>query len=123
MKLKLLFLFLAGAFHALGYPSKYIEGIYFAPLISFVILFKLLSSQDKFKHQLLMTLVFCVGHNLSGYYWIGETLHIFGELPRVISYSMSLVFSFFTMFHLWPIVGAFHYFQKKVYLTSLYLIK
>lgn len=113
MRLRLLILFIAGAIHALGYPSKYIEGIYFAPLLAFIILFKQVSSQHSLKKKLLMTLVFCIGHNLCGYYWIGETLHIFGELPRIVSYTMSLVFSFFTMFHLWPIVGVFHYFQKR----------
>ena len=113
MKIYLLLSFISGAIHALGYPSKLIEGIYFAPLLAFLLLFYLLRKTPELKKKFILTLFFCIGHNLCGYYWIGETLHIFGELPRVISYSLNMIFSFFTMFHIWPIVAIFHACQKK----------
>lgn len=114
MTMTLIWALLLGALHALGYPTSYFNGILFAPLLAMGGLFYFVQKNENLKKQLLITLFFCIGHNITGYYWIGGTLHEFGELPLVLSYFLNILFSFFTLMHLWPIIIALYFIKKKI---------
>lgn len=104
---------IAGVLHALGYPSEILEGIALAPVLGFFLLFYSLQQSASLKKKFFLSFLFSLGHTMTGYYWIGETLHVFGELPKFISYSLNAFFTILSLPHLWVITPVFHFFQKR----------
>ena len=90
--MKYLLCFLGGIFFALGFPSALAESLFITPLIGVLLLFYFLE-QSPLKTRLMLVLLFCLGLNLCGYYWLPKTLQIFGELPFLISHIISLLFA------------------------------
>jgi apolipoprotein N-acyltransferase len=106
----------AGIFYALGFPSVLAESIVLAPILGFALLFFLLSQKETLKEKLFLSLLFGIGFNYSGFYWITNTLEVFGNLPWIVAALLSSLFSFVVMIYLWPVTMIWHYLQKKNWL-------
>ncbi len=113
-----LFLLLAGAFYALGYPTKYFESLFITPIIAYIILFYQIHSVKSLKQGLFKILLFCISFNLTGFYWISHTMTEFGNLPYIVSLLISLIFSLIVLPHLW--ITFFCYFKFKEKLKGVY---
>lgn len=87
--------FLGGLLYAMGFPMKSLPALFpFALLGIFCLLFSLKPLQVKnLKFNIGMTLLFSLGYNLLGYYWIPETLKIFGNVFFPFNYCLGLLFS------------------------------
>jgi apolipoprotein N-acyltransferase len=87
------FLLLAGALFALGYPSRISQSLLITPMIGVGILFTFLFNKNSLKKKLLGLMTFNLSYNLLGFYWIAETLVEFGELPYALALSLSALFT------------------------------
>ena len=94
MLLNIILPFLSGGLYAFGFPRKELpHSILFAHIGVFILFYILLKKQTNLKQRLITLLVYCIGHNLVGYYWIPETLKAFGEIPFPINYLLGMIFS------------------------------
>ncbi|MBP9675051.1 MAG: hypothetical protein KBD63_08160, partial [Bacteriovoracaceae bacterium] len=93
----MLFLFLnilAGSFYALGFPSPLAESLFPLPLLGIcILLFNFFKANFNLKKCIYSFLFFTLGFNLTGYYWLTETLVTFGNLPYAIGGTLALLFS------------------------------
>ncbi len=86
---------LGGALYALGFPNKIIPENAILPIVGFTLLFyNYYKNSDSFKNCLLHSIVFSIGFNFTGFYWVAHTLQEFGELPIAVSWLLSSLFSF-----------------------------
>lgn len=100
ISLNFLITFLAGCFYALAYPSFLGNG--WLPLIFIAIPFFLWKLEESsFKQSLVYILGFNLGLNLTGYYWIPQTLRDFGQLPYVVSVLLGAGFCLILQPHWW----------------------
>lgn len=92
---------LSGALYALCYPSFLGEGWF--PLLFIALPFFLwrLEVAATMRSTLLHILIFNLGLNLTGYYWIPHTLREFGQLPWIISVVLGALFSLILQPHWW----------------------
>lgn len=93
--------FLAGALYALTYPS--FIGPAFFPLLFIAIPLFLwnIEKAATLKRRLLLVLVYNLGLNVTGFYWIPNTLQEFGQLPIVVCWILGLLFSMILQPHWW----------------------
>lgn len=91
----------AGGLYALCYPSFLGNG--WLPLLFVALPFFLwrLEVAPTVKSTLLHILMFNMGLNLVGYYWIPHTLREFGQLPYIVSVILGLLFSLILQPHWW----------------------
>jgi apolipoprotein N-acyltransferase len=93
---------LAGALYALSYPSFISNrGTGILILVALPIFFKQLHQAQNLKQRLLLVLLYNVGLNVTGFYWIPQTLQDFGQLPIVVSWVLGLLFSLILQPHWW----------------------
>ena len=92
---------IAGGLYALCYPSFMGPG--WLPLLFVALPFFLwrLEVAPTVKSTLLHILVFNLGLNLVGYYWIPHTLREFGQLPWIVSVILGASFSLILQPHWW----------------------
>lgn len=93
LPLSLLLTFVAGGLYALCYPSFLGDGWF--PLLFVALPFFLwrLENSHSWKELLLHVLIYNMGLNLVGYYWIPHTLREFGQLPWVVSVLLGMFFA------------------------------
>ena len=91
----------AGSLYALSYPS-FLGGGWF-PLLFIALPLHLyaMSRSETLKNYLFAITGFNLGLNLTGYYWIPQTLQEFGNLPYIPALLVSLVFTFILQPHWW----------------------
>jgi apolipoprotein N-acyltransferase len=107
--------FIAGVFYALGFPTKVHNGSLLLPIVGMSLLFYFLEIgkvQKSFKtlKGLLLILIFSLGYNLVGYYWIPYTLSEFGEIHFPYNQILSIFFSLIIAPHLY----AFYLIERKL---------
>lgn len=123
--LSVLTTFLAGCLYALAYPSILGQG--WMPLIFIALpLFLWKLEEASFKSTFLMILGFNFGLNVTGYYWIPETLREFGQLPYLVSLILGGLFCLILQPHWWvyAVWKKFRpnlnwYSEKNILITSL----
>ena len=91
---------IAGCLYATAYPTALGAG-WFPILFIAVPLFLWNLERSNFKKSLFHILLFNVGLNLVGYYWIPATLREFGELPYLTSVLLGMLFSLILQPHWW----------------------
>jgi apolipoprotein N-acyltransferase len=85
---------ICGVLFCFAFPHAAGKGFaLFAPL-SLIGFFYIQSQLVLLKQKYLYTLLFLVGINTVGFYWLPYTLQIFGELPVSFSYFVSFFFAF-----------------------------
>lgn len=94
MLLNFILPFISGGLYAFGFPRKELYySMLFAHIGVFILFYILLKKQSLLKERVLTLLVYCIGYNLIGYYWIPETLKSFGEIAFPINYLLGMIFS------------------------------
>lgn len=106
-------LLLAGSLYALGFPNIINSSLLVTPIVSLVILFNILFKEKKLKSLIGKALIFCLGFNLTGYYWIADTIQEFGGLPYPVALLVNTLFSIIVMPYLWPVIILIFFLQKK----------
>jgi apolipoprotein N-acyltransferase len=104
MRKSYLFTFLGALIYASGYPNIHGFLFSFGPLIGHTLFFYHLFKTESFKHKILLSIFYGACINFMGFYWIGNTLIEFGELPFIIAYALSSFFSFIVLSYLWPLL-------------------
>ncbi len=93
---------LAGALYALSYPSFITHrGSLILVLIALPLFLKQVHQAENLKQQFLLVLLYNLGLNLTGFYWIPQTLQDFGQLPVVVSWVLGAFFSLILQPHWW----------------------
>ena len=105
--------FIAGLLFALGYPSVLAESLLVTPIIGTIILFHYVLIAHSLKARILKLLLFNLGFNLLGFYWISDTLVEFGKLPFVVAFLIHLTFTLIITPHLWIAIIATHLLASK----------
>jgi len=114
MSLKTFFLLIfAGSLYAFGFPNIISSSLLITPIISLTLFFGILFKEHRFKRLVLMTLVFSLGFNLTGYYWIANTIQEFGGIPYPLAILINALFSLIVMPYLWPVVTMIYFLNKK----------
>ena len=114
MNLKTFFLLIiAGSLYAFGFPNIINSSLLITPIVSLTVLFNILFKQKSFKKLVLMTLVFSLGFNLTGYYWIANTIQEFGGIPYPLAILINALFSLIVMPYLWPVAIMIYLLNKK----------
>jgi apolipoprotein N-acyltransferase len=90
--LKYILTFIAGATYALTYPSFLGEGFFPLLFIALPLYLKFLEKSD-LKNGFYLFLIFNLGLNITGYYWIPHTLREFGQLPLLVSFLLGALFA------------------------------
>jgi apolipoprotein N-acyltransferase len=93
--------FLSGCFYALCYPSFLGSGWFLLLFFSLPIFLWKLESSASLKISATHVLIFNLGLNLFGYYWIPHTLREFGQLPYLFSIILGLLFTVILQPHWW----------------------
>jgi apolipoprotein N-acyltransferase len=91
---------LAGCLYALAYPS-FLGGGWFPLLFVSLPLFLWKLETSSFRQSLGHILLFNLGLNITGYYWIPQTLQTFGQLPYPIALLLGLGFTLILQPHWW----------------------
>ncbi len=94
-------LLVAAILFTLGFPN--ILGIYIplAPVISFIILFKVLYRYEKLKIQIGLYFIYNLFITLISFYWIASTFQEFGNLPLPIALLLNALYTFIFNPHIW----------------------
>ncbi len=125
--------FIGGLFYSMGFPINGLPHFMAYSFIGIFLLFLALSLpypkenhqaedpyQRSLKAKLLTGLLFCLGHCLTGYYWIPYTLNEFGQVPFPLNLLLGLLFSliimpqlliFILFIHIW---GKFNFKRTKL---------
>ncbi len=106
------FLLFAGVLYALGYPSLISQSLIITPMIGVGILFFFVLNTDKLKTKIFYLLTFNLAFNLTGFYWIANTLMEFGALPYPVAILLNALFSLIITPHYWAALFIIHFFQK-----------
>lgn len=98
--------FFGGALYALGFPSFIHQQkvFFFGPIIGAGLLlaqFPFLRKENSFKQAFLSLLCFCLSFNLLGYYWLHDTIQVFGQIPFPLNYLLGLLFTIFIAPQYW----------------------
>lgn len=112
---------LGGSLYALGFPSKLIPPIFVLSLFGSYLFLRSLFKQTGLKKNILSLLLFSLGFNLTGFYWIANTIEVFGNLNYPLSLMLSLLFSLIIVPHLWIFVFIKNFIMKKK-IPTLYLV-
>ncbi|MCT4640915.1 MAG: apolipoprotein N-acyltransferase [Bacteriovoracaceae bacterium] len=121
--MKKLIYIIAGSIYALGFPSVFGESLLITPIIGLVILFNGLIKKTTLKQDFLTVLLFCLGFNLTGYYWIADTLTEFGNLPYFLALVLNSLFAFIVAPYLWAFIILKKYILKNAKLNnSLHIV-
>lgn len=110
---------LGGALFASSFPSKLVHSYFLSGIIGVALFFyslKLDNLESTFKMTIIKTLFFSLGFTLLGYYWIPQTIEIFGDLPLWAGVTLGILFSFIALLQ-WP-VALSAFFLIKHYLIS-----
>lgn len=114
MKIKENLLLLAlGSLYALGFPNIINSSFLITPIIAITGLFLTLFKEKRFKCLVVKFLIFAVGFNLTGYYWIAETLTEFGHIPYILSLLINSLFSLIIMPYMWIVVTYIYFLNKR----------
>jgi len=108
------FLLLAGILYALGYPSLIAESLIVTPMIGVGILFYYLLQDNSLKIKVLYLLCFNLAFNLTGFYWIANTLMEFGALPYPLAVLLNALFSLIITPHYWVALFIIHFFRSDI---------
>lgn len=96
-----LFSFLAGACVALAHPSTYHPGWLPLVFVAFPLFLFVFEDSQSLRQRFGSILLFNLGLNLVGFYWIPHTLREFGQLPWIVSMILGALFSFILQPHWW----------------------
>jgi len=123
--------FIGGLLYSLGFPIKGFPHFMGLSFIGIFFLFIALSLpyrkenrriEDPYNRtlskKLLTGLVFCIGHSLSGYYWIPYTLNEFGQVPFPLNSLLGILFSLIIMPQIFVFIILIHYWSKLNFKSS-----
>lgn len=102
----LLFPFIGGLIYATSFPMTFAPTFFFGTIIGMSLLFYALAftKEEMANHSiwkdLCSVLAFSAGYNILGYYWIPETLKVFGSIPFPLNWMLGLLFSIIISPHL-----------------------
>lgn len=108
-----LLLLVLGSFYALGFPNIFTTSFLVTPIIGMTGLLLIILKEKKLKNLILKFLIFAIGFNLTGYYWIADTLTEFGHLPYILALLINSLFSLIVMPYMWPLLVVIYYLNKK----------
>jgi apolipoprotein N-acyltransferase len=104
---------ISGFLYAAGYPLLGSEfSIPLAPALGLGLFWNRTQNLTCLKTKMWLGLAFCLGLNLLGYYWIGETVREFGSIPAPFNYFILLLFTFLTLPQLLIFLLADHWLLK-----------
>jgi apolipoprotein N-acyltransferase len=104
-KIPFLACFLAGMLYATAFPMTFAPAFPLGSIIAVAILFYYFSfinekkERVSLRHDFLLLILFSLGYNLLGYYWIPETLREFGRIFFPFNYLLGTVFSLVILPH------------------------
>ncbi len=117
--------FIGGLLYSMGFPMNGLPHFMGYSFLGIFFLFLSLSlpypkenhqAEDPYQRSLkakfLTGLLFCVGHCLSGYYWIPYTLNEFGQVPFPLNLLLGLLFSLIIMPQLLIFIFLIHYWGR-----------
>ncbi|MGB0453075.1 MAG: apolipoprotein N-acyltransferase [Bacteriovoracaceae bacterium] len=88
---------LGGVFYALGFPSKSMPQFFLFPTIGTGLFFYFAYVQkdpsSNFWRKYRYLFFYSLGLTFTGFYWIPRTLHVFGELPLIVSFLLGGLFA------------------------------
>lgn len=114
MKISIILLLLAlGSLYALGFPNIINDSFLVTPIVALTGLLNLLFKERRFKFLILKVLIFALGFNLTGYYWIADTLTEFGHLPYALSLLINTLFSLIVMPYMWIVAVLIYFLNRK----------
>ncbi len=97
---------IGGAFYATSFPMEFAPSFPLGTIIGMsLLLYSLAFTKNEMLERsiwrdLLSVLSFSIGYNLLGYYWIPETLKVFGDIPFPLNWGLGLFFSLIICPHL-----------------------
>ncbi len=97
----ILYSFVAGCLYAFTYPSFLGTGWFPLLFIALPIFIWRLEGTETLKQSLILVFFYNLGLNVTGFYWIPQTLREFGQLPYFISVILGALFSFILQPHWW----------------------
>ncbi len=117
--------FIGGLLYSMGFPMNGLPYFMGYSFIGILFLFISLSlpypkenhqAEDPYKRGLLKKLItgllFCLGHCLSGYYWIPYTLNEFGQIPFPLNTLLGMLFSLIIMPQVLIFIIILHFWGK-----------
>jgi apolipoprotein N-acyltransferase len=112
-----------GMLYASAFPMSFAPSFPLGTILGMSLLFYSLSFSNKemMNKSLLLDIVsvlaFSVGYNTLGYYWIPETLKVFGEIPFPVNWMLGIFFSLIITPHL-ILFTVFHRYYKRISVKS-----
>lgn len=103
---------LAGGIYALAYPSFLGEGFFPLLFLGLIPFLYNLHKELSWKKRLIHVFLYNTGLNITGYYWIPQTLVEFGQLPYPLAFSIGLFAGLILQPHWW-IYALFPILNKK----------
>jgi len=110
---------IGGVFYALGFPSLFGKTLLVTPIIGIFCLIYTFSQLESLKLKLISLTLFNFTYNTVGFYWITSTLQEFGELPFLVAFLLSLLFTFVITPQLYIFLCIEHFSLKKRETLSL----
>ncbi|WP_372651822.1 apolipoprotein N-acyltransferase [Halobacteriovorax sp.] len=97
---------IGGLFYATSFPMEFAPSFPLGTIIGMsLLLYSLAFTKNEMLERsiwldLLSVLSFSIGYNILGYYWIPETLRVFGDIPFPFNWTLGLFFSLIICPHL-----------------------
>lgn len=97
---------IGGFFYATSFPMTFAPSFPLGTIIGMsLLLYSIAFSKDEMEARsvwfdLLSVISFSIGYNTLGYYWIPETLKVFGEIPFPLNWALGAFFSLIICPHL-----------------------
>ncbi len=91
---------IGGALFASSFPSKIVPSLFISGLLGITLFLSnlhIFTEESSYKRVFCHTLLFSIGFVLLGYYWLPETMHLFGSLPLPVGYLLTTLFSIFVL--------------------------
>lgn len=118
-RLRFFFPLFGGILYALGFPNNILPKEFFIfSIIGVFLLFFHLSTLEKMKHKAISLLLFSIFYNIFGFYWISETLHVFGQIFPPFNYLLGLLYSLIIVPQYWAFLLLFQPLFKKITLKT-----
>lgn len=113
---------IGGFLYALGFPSFLEKTFLPLTLVGFLCYLYSFFRLSLYKQKITALLLFSFTFNLTGFYWIPETLKEFGEMPYFLALTLSFFFSLIIVPHLWLLILVHFIKTKKKISFGLYQI-
>ncbi|EQC50115.1 apolipoprotein N-acyltransferase [Bacteriovorax sp. BSW11_IV] len=120
--------FIGGLLYASAFPIKGLPSFPLGSILGLAMLFYYFSlnynetKKISLKNEIVSFLLFSLGYNLFGYYWIPELLKVFGGLFFPVNYILGALFTLIITPHIFAFIVIKYFARKKLFNTSFTMV-